>query len=61
MCPLSKIEFNGINKFVSLWGCGCVFSKQLIENVKSEKKVCPICQNEYGINDIINLTLSDEE
>ncbi len=29
-CPLSRVEFNGHNKFVALWTCGCAFSEKLL-------------------------------
>ncbi|KRX10669.1 hypothetical protein PPERSA_08664 [Pseudocohnilembus persalinus] len=62
MCPLSKIEFNGSNKFVGLWGCGCVFAEELIQNLKKEKEMnCPVCAKIFAKNDIVSLNQSEEE
>mmetsp|Transcript_13417 Transcript_13417/g.1203 ORF Transcript_13417/g.1203 Transcript_13417/m.1203 type:complete len:105 (-) Transcript_13417:336-650(-) len=51
MCPLSKIEFNGLNKFIGLWECGCVFSEQLIKNVKETN--CPVCSKPFVESSVI--------
>lgn len=62
MCPLSSIEFNGINRFVGLWTCGCVFSEKLINVVPgSLNERCPVCEQAYNFNDIISLNGTPEE
>ena len=40
ICPVTSLEFNGTIWFVGLFGCGCVFSKKLVE---VELKKCPVC------------------
>lgn len=58
MCSLSKIEFNGINKFYGSWECGCVFSAKLVENITDKR--CPVCSKKYSSSDLVNLTMTDE-
>jgi len=61
ICPFSKIEFNGMNRFVCLWSCGCVFSEKLLLNVKSVEKKCPVCNLGYSALDVVSLNLTSEE
>ena len=28
VCPITKLEYNGLNKFVAVWNCGHVFSRK---------------------------------
>jgi len=37
-CPITKLEYNGFNKFVAFWPCGHVVSRKALKEVKSEKK-----------------------
>ncbi|KAL4466909.1 hypothetical protein ABPG74_010506 [Tetrahymena malaccensis] len=61
ICPLSQIEFNGLNKFVGLWDCGCVFSEKLIQNLKGDNKKCPVCSKSYSSKDVVQLNMSAED
>lgn len=56
ICPLSKLEFNGIEKFVVIWSCGCMISEKTLEC-----KVCPLCSQKYDEADLIRLNASPEE
>ncbi len=59
MCPLSKIEFNGMNRFVCLWSCGCFFIERSLK--ESKEKKCPICNKAFSKDDIISMNLTPEE
>ncbi len=62
MCPLSQIEYNGLNKFVLLWSCGCVLSeKAFIETKEMSKNKCVLCNKSYSKDDILSLNMSVEE
>ena len=62
ICPVSQTEFNGLNKFILLWSCGCVCSeKAFIETKDAGKKKCLICNKEYSKDDIISLNMTPEE
>ena len=30
-CPISKLEYNGFNKFVAFWACGHVVSRKALK------------------------------
>ena len=60
ICPLSKLEHNGINKFIFLWKCGCMMSQKIFER-SSQDKTCPNCSKKFKIRDIIKLWESPEE
>lgn len=34
MCPITKLEYNGFNKFVAIWNCGHVISRKAFKEVK---------------------------
>lgn len=62
VCPLSKIEFNGLTKFVFLWSCGCMMSYKLLEIYSlGQKNNCPSCGKSFDRDDIVSLTYSPEE
>jgi hypothetical protein len=56
-CPLSKLEYNGFNKFVAFWGCGHVVSRKALKEVQIEKRACVVCQQECKEDDLIDLNL----
>ncbi|EGR32489.1 hypothetical protein IMG5_081230 [Ichthyophthirius multifiliis] len=65
-CPLTQIDFNGMNKFVGLWSCGCVFSEKLLEmeTLKNQNKlcpICPVCSKPYKVDELIKLISSEED
>jgi Rtf2 RING-finger len=64
ICPMTKIVFNGMNKFRALWSCGCVFSEKLLLEMKTAKnseKSCLICNKPYQEGDLVSLNLTNEE
>ena len=61
VCPISNVELNGINKFVFLWKCGCLFSEKAFDQIKSSQKVCPICNSDYANEDIVSLSYTEEQ
>ena len=38
VCPVSAIEFNGFNRFIMAWPCGCVMSEEAAQELKLEDK-----------------------
>jgi Rtf2 RING-finger len=64
ICPLSRMEFNGLSKFVFLWGCGCMMTeKTLLSSVKAEgvDKLCPSCGKEFKSKDVVPLNEAPED
>ena len=61
LCPLTKIEYNGLNKFYFLWSCGCVFSEKIISEIKDKEKKCVTCGTEYNDSDLISLNMNPED
>lgn len=42
-CPVSGIEYNGVNKFQVMWDCGCVLSEKALKEIPSEN--CLMCSS----------------
>ena len=63
ICPISKIEYNGLNKFKAFWSCGCICSEKAIDELSKGKteKLCIVCSTPYGPRDEISLNLNIEE
>jgi len=62
VCPASLTEFNGLNKFILLWSCGCVFSeKAFIETHDKSQNKCLLCNKPFGKEDIISLNMTSAE
>ena len=40
-CPVSGIEYNGLNKFFVMWDCGCVLSEKALKEIPSQE--CIMC------------------
>lgn len=60
-CPISCIEFSGINKFYFVWNCGCVMSGKAINEIGIKNK-CVVCGKEYlSENGLISLNMTNEE
>ena len=36
-CPITKLQYNGFNKFVAIWACGHVISRKAFKEVKVEE------------------------
>lgn len=64
ICPITKIIYNGLNKFKAVWNCGCVFSEKILDEMKNNKEyknLCPVCNKHYESNDLISLNMSTED
>ena len=66
ICPITRIEFNGLNKFVLIWNCGCIFSEKIIQEIKNsnpsdKKMLCAVCNKQYHKDDIISLNMTPEQ
>jgi len=62
MCPISQTEFNGLNKFILLWSCGCIISeKAFLETKEKSKNKCILCNKNYSKDDIISLNMGPLE
>ena len=59
-CQVSKEEFSGINKFYFLWSCGCVLSKNAIEELNMKDK-CIFCDKKFEKKDLISLNYTNEQ
>uniref|UniRef100_A0A1L8DD62 Replication termination factor 2 n=1 Tax=Nyssomyia neivai TaxID=330878 RepID=A0A1L8DD62_9DIPT len=59
ICKLIGLEMSGKFRFVSLWGCGCVFSERALKEIKSS--VCSLCQTPYTEADIVILNGCEED
>mmetsp|Transcript_43499 Transcript_43499/g.51204 ORF Transcript_43499/g.51204 Transcript_43499/m.51204 type:complete len:214 (-) Transcript_43499:174-815(-) len=55
VCPISKIEFDGIHKFSMLWSCGCILAEKVFENIELNNQ-CPNCGTNFKTKDVIDLT-----
>lgn len=58
------MEFNGLSRFVFLWGCGCMMTeKTLLSNLKAEgaARICPSCGRDFKLRDVVPLNESPEE
>jgi len=38
ICPISMIEFSGLNTFYFFWNCGCLISKNAFEELNMKDK-----------------------
>ena len=59
-CKISLEEFSGINKFYFLWSCGCVISKNSIDELNMKDK-CIVCGIPFKKNDLISMNYTNEE
>ena len=59
-CQVSKEEFSGINSFYFLWSCGCVLSKNAIDELKMKDK-CIFCDTKFDKKDLISLNYTNEQ
>lgn len=62
-CPLTKIEYNGLNKFIMIWSCGCVFSEKAYKEIRTSSSAydCLVCGKIFKREDIISMNLTPEE
>lgn len=62
VCPLSQIEFNGLNRFVLIWSCGCAYSEKLFNETKNlEKNKCLLCGKPFKGSDIVSLNMNADQ
>jgi len=75
VCPLSIKEMNGVQPFVYLVTCGCVFTQaglKTMSGVQSKKKdgdkaedeldICPQCAKKFSpVDDVVTINPSQEE
>lgn len=62
VCPLSQIEFNGMNRFVLIWSCGCAYSEKLFNETKNvEKNKCMLCSKPFKRDDIVSLNMTTDQ
>ena len=45
ICPITMTVFNGMNKFVCFWDCGCIVSVQAFELLKKTMEGAKKCLN----------------
>jgi hypothetical protein len=61
VCPITMMEFSGINLFSFLWRCGCVISKKAIDELNLKDK-CIQCGAEVkNKNELISLNYTKLE
>jgi hypothetical protein len=46
ICPVTRIEMNGVNPFKLMWDCGCLLSGKALEEIPSQS--CLACGKEIG-------------
>ena len=54
-CPISQEEFSGLNKFFFLWTCGCVYSKNAMDELNIKNKCINCNMNFDSKKDLISL------
>lgn len=59
ICPLTRLEFNGLNKFIFFWKCGCMIAEKGMASVSTNN--CPLCGTEYKPSDVIHLNMGSDE
>lgn len=48
VCPITQLEYNGIQRFVFVWSCGCVISEKALNELKNPlSKKCVSCGKPY--------------
>lgn len=61
ICPISMIEFSGLNTFYFFWNCGCLVSKKAYDELNMKDK-CILCGEKFDKNtDLVNINYSKEE
>ena len=60
-CPITKLEYNGFNKFVGIWACGHVLSRKAFKEINTNGKTCIVCDTPYDEKDIIDMNLEGEQ
>jgi hypothetical protein len=58
ICPISKKEMNGRNRFCYSLTCGCVISEQAIKTITSE--TCLVCNKPFSLDEVILINPTTE-
>lgn len=62
VCPIAKVDYNGIHNFILLWDCGHVFSEKAFNMLDSKtQKKCPVCQKPFQSEQVIYLNKDAKE
>ncbi|XP_061389171.1 replication termination factor 2 [Musca vetustissima] len=62
ICKLTGLEMSGKFRFVGMWSCGCVMSERALKEIKgSSAGACPVCQQPFGVEDVIVLNGNDDD
>ncbi|XP_073826724.1 replication termination factor 2 [Musca autumnalis] len=62
ICKLTGLEMSGKFRFVGMWSCGCVLSERALKEIKgSSAGACPVCQQTFGVEDVIVLNGNEED
>jgi len=61
ICPISMIEYSGLNTFYFLWNCGCLLSKKAFDELHTKDK-CVLCGKDFNKEtDLVNVNYTKEE
>ncbi len=61
ICPISMIEYSGLNTFYFSWNCGCLISKKAFDELNMKEK-CILCGKDFNKEtDLVSLHYSKEE
>lgn len=61
ICPISMIEYSGLNTFYFFWNCGCLISKKAFDELHMKDK-CILCSKDFNKeSDLVNLNYTKEE
>uniref|UniRef100_T1PJJ2 Replication termination factor 2 n=1 Tax=Musca domestica TaxID=7370 RepID=T1PJJ2_MUSDO len=53
---------SGKFRFIGMWSCGCVMSERALKEIKgSSAGACPVCQQQFGVEDVIVLNGNDDD
>ncbi|XP_005177772.2 replication termination factor 2 [Musca domestica] len=62
ICKLTGLEMSGKFRFIGMWSCGCVMSERALKEIKgSSAGACPVCQQQFGVEDVIVLNGNDDD
>jgi hypothetical protein len=58
-CPISGVDFNGVNKFEIMWDCGCLISAKALLEIPSAN--CLLCNTKIGSTVKIGLSKDEQK
>eukprot|EP00013_Stygamoeba_regulata_P023266 CAMPEP_0177654674 /NCGR_PEP_ID=MMETSP0447-20121125/14474_1 /TAXON_ID=0 /ORGANISM="Stygamoeba regulata, Strain BSH-02190019" /LENGTH=351 /DNA_ID=CAMNT_0019158371 /DNA_START=27 /DNA_END=1082 /DNA_ORIENTATION=- len=59
ICPISRVQVSGLQRFVVLSTCGCVVAERVIREIPTRK--CLVCEKPFDENDVILLNADETE